>query len=76
MASTYFLQPNIESELKTQLQNQLSLSGLDGALINISGRDVILMGSVKNKSDATKAENVAKEVWGIRNVSNQILIKK
>lgn len=75
IASTYFLRPNIESELKTQLHRQLSISGLDGTLIHISGRDVILTGTVKNKSEAVKAENTAKEVWGVRNVNNQVLIE-
>jgi len=74
-ASSTFLRPKIESDLKKQLHSQLSLSGLDETLIHISGRDVILMGTVKDKSEAEKAENTAKKIWGVRNVSNEILIE-
>lgn len=75
VASTYFLRPGIELELKNKLANNFAKAGLVNTMINISGRDVTLNGAVPNKAEALKAENAAKEIWGIRQVNNQLLIK-
>lgn len=75
IASTYFLRPTMESELKQQLDNKLYLSGIRNTRIDISGRDVTLNGLVKDKAEANRVERIAKDIWGIRDVSNHLVIK-
>lgn len=76
VASTYFLRPNIEDNLKTELKYRFSQVGLGNAVIDVSGRDVILMGDVNNKAEVIKAENTAKKIWGVREVENKLLVNK
>jgi len=77
VASAYFLQPNIESELKNKLIQNFTAVGLSNrnTTIKLSGRDVTLSGYVSTEHDAMKAEEVAKQVSGIREVNNQLMIK-
>lgn len=74
--SSYFLRPIIEHELKKELLIGLSQVGITTSNIYISGRDVTLYGVITNKSKAIKAEKLAKEIWGVRQVTNKLLIKK
>jgi hypothetical protein len=75
VASGYFLRPGIELELKKELISHFASTGFSSTIVHISGRDVILNGAVENKADALKAEKTAKEIWGVRQVDNQLLIK-
>ncbi len=75
VASTYFLRPGIEYELKEKLLHDFANAGFVNTSINVSGRDVTLRGNVQDKAEALKAENTAKQIWGIRQVDNQLLIK-
>lgn len=76
VASAYFLQPNIESELKGKLIQNFIAVGLRNTNIKLSGRDVTLSGFVLSFNDAVKAEEIAKHVSGVREVNNQLMIKK
>ena len=75
VASAYFLRPSIETELKKKLSDGFSKAGIVCCLITISGRDVILNGAVPNKATSFKVEKTAKEIWGVRQVTNKLLIK-
>ena len=75
VASSYFLKPSIETELKNQLTKEILMLGLFNPSIKISGRDVTLTGVVSKQSDVMKAENIARHVAGIREVSNQLVVK-
>lgn len=75
VGTTYFLRPSIEHELKEKLLHNFANAGFVNTIVNISGRDVTLHGNVQDKAEALKAENTAKETWGIRQVDNQLLIK-
>jgi len=75
VATSYFLRPSIELELKNKLLNNFASLGFNNTTIHISGRDITLHGAVKNKTEAMQAENTAKEIWGVREVDNQLLIK-
>ncbi len=75
VASEYFLRPQIELELKQKITHRFAQVGLAKTNIELSGRDVILNGSVKSKDAVMRAERATKEIWGIRQVDNQILIK-
>lgn len=74
--SSYFLRPLIEIDLKEKLSKNLTKSGIHTSItVHVSGRDIILFGSVLNKRDALIAENTTKKTWGVRHVKNNLLIK-
>ncbi|MCF6191048.1 MAG: BON domain-containing protein [Cocleimonas sp.] len=75
-ASEYFLRPQIESELKQEITRSFVQAGFSIADINLSGRDVTLNGAVSSKLAAQKVENTTKQIWGVRQIDNQIIIKK
>ena len=79
VASAYFLKPNIESELKRELRHELarhlSVYDLLDTRIKVSGRDVTLLGYVSTKKEAQQAEAIARQITGIREVENQLMIK-
>ena len=72
--SSYFLLPSIENDLKTKLSANLSKAGILNSTVNVSGRDITLNGFVFSKSDAELAEVIAKKTWGVRRVTNKLLI--
>jgi len=75
-ASEYFLRPQIESELKQKITRSFAQTGLSIADIKLSGRDVTLNGAVSSRSMAQKVENTTKQIWGVRQIDNQIIIQK
>ena len=75
-ASEYFLRPQIESELKQKVTHSFAQAGLSIADIELSGRDVTLNGAVSSKLVAQKVENTTKQILGIRQIDNQIIIQK
>ena len=72
--SSYFLRPTIELDLKEKLVISLSDVALENQVINVSGRDITLHGSVGDIREATIAEETAKKVWGVRQVSNNLFV--
>ncbi len=75
VATTYFLQPRIETELRQQLLINFSQAGLTETFVDVSGRDVTLNGVVNNQAEAIKAENTAKQTQGVHQVNNRLLVK-
>jgi len=75
VASAYFLKPTIESELANRLIQRFSVKGFVDTQIKISGRDVTLLGYVSDETEAQEAETIAKQVSGIREVENKLVIK-
>lgn len=75
-ASEYFLRPQIESELKQEITRSFAQAGLSIADIKLSGRDVTLNGEVPSTFAAQKVENTTKQIWGVRQIDNQIIIQK
>ena len=74
--SSYFLLPSIELDLKTKLVANLSRTGVTSSNISVSGRNITLYGPVSSNTDVIVAENIAKSIWGVRQVNNSLLIKK
>ena len=73
--SAYFVKPLVETELKNKLLTSFTRLGITSNLVKISGRDITLSGSVKNKEESIMAENAALAIQGIRQVNNKLLIK-
>ena len=76
VASEYVLRPQIESELKQKITRSFTQAGLAVEDIKLSGRDVTLNGEVSSTMTAQKAENTTKQIWGVRQIDNQIIIQK
>ena len=75
-ASDFFLRPQLESELKKEITQNFSLAGFNNTKVELSGRDVILNGTVSSQAAIIRAESATKKIWGIRDVSNKLLITK
>ena len=73
--SAYFIEPNVETDLRNKLLTRFTQLGIANNVVSISGRDVTLTGSVKNKKESIMAENTALAIQGIRQVDNKLLIK-
>lgn len=76
LISSYFLRPAIEINLKDQLVSSLSKAGLMNSMVRVSGRDVELHGAVSNINERIAAEEAAKQIWGVRQVENHLLVMK
>jgi len=76
VASEYFLRPQIETELKQKITHNFTQAGLFVKDIKLSGRDVTLNGAVSSKFVAQEVENVTKQINGVRQINNYIIIQK
>ena len=73
--SNYFLRPGMELDLTHRITKNFLSYGINSAIINVSGRDVTLTGSVLNYTDAKNIEKLIQETQGIRQVENKLVIK-
>ena len=74
-ASAYFLRPSIELELKEKVTLKMDQNEVSNITVNVSGRDVTIDGSVRNKETLSSVEKVTSEVQGVREVNNRLVIK-
>ena len=74
-ASAYFLRPSIETEIKQKVTKKIEEKGVSNMMVNVSGRDVTISGSVDTKEDSTKVEEMSSKVQGVREINNKLLIK-
>lgn len=65
---------DIESELKTRVDDQLRGSGFKWARTAVSGRDVVLNGTATDDADPARAYDIARSLWGVRTVDNQAAV--
>ncbi len=73
--SVFVVAPNIQHSLAKEIKDELSKHSIP-ANITLSGRDVVLSGTVKNLETKKKATLIAEKVCGIRYVDNQLLTEK
>jgi osmotically-inducible protein OsmY len=64
----------ITTKVKTNLLADKMVSGLDISVETVKGR-VLLAGYVKSKDERRHAEELARSVGGVRDVSNKLLVK-
>ncbi len=74
-ASSFFLRPVIELDLKNKLISDLLKAGITPPVINISGRDITLSGFISNEKESIRTEETAKKVWGVRKVNNHLIVR-
>lgn len=70
-----FRQPVIETDLLQRTRQALSEEGLPADGIYFDGRDGVLTGEVDNQEVSAQVENVVQQVYGVRDVTNQLAIK-
>jgi len=75
-ASAYFVRPSIETELKGKVIEKIEEKGHKNMVVNVSGRDVTISGSVDSKEESSSVERMSSEVKGVREINNKLLIKK
>ena len=73
--SNYFLRPSMEFDLTHKITKNLLSYGINNAVINVSGRDVTLTGSVLNHDESIKAVKLIRKNRDIRQVDNKLVIK-
>lgn len=71
----YLDDAGITADVKAKFLVQKGLDSLDIKVVTVDGT-VTLMGDVDNSSQISLAENVAKEVKGVRKVDNKLMIKR
>lgn len=74
--SNYFLRPTIEASLKESILRNLSKADSITPVIDVSGRDISLYGIAPSQNEANLVEKLTKETWGVRQVRNNISVKK
>jgi hypothetical protein len=75
-ASTYFLRPIMETEIKEKVVDKMEEKGHSDIKVAVSGRDVTIEGTVTSEEESTQLENVSSKVQGVREIKNKLLIKK
>lgn len=75
-ASTYFLRPTIELELKEKVTDKIEAKGHVNIKVDVSGRDVTLKGMVNSAEESSKLESISSQVKGVHEIKNKLLIKE
>jgi len=72
--SNYFFRPGLELDLRNRIVSKLYSYRLHNPVIKVEGRDVILNGIARNKSEAETIEAEIQSISGIHRVENKLLI--
>jgi hyperosmotically inducible periplasmic protein len=65
-----------DEAILAKLKGKLIADGITGTNIDVSGGNVILKGIVDNPQKKAKAEDLAKGTDGVKDVRNQLIVKK
>jgi OOP family OmpA-OmpF porin len=60
----------IEKDLTERAQQALTDGGAPWAVVNFSGRDVVLTGTATSENEPVEAEATLRQMWGVRYVNN------
>ena len=74
-ASTYFLRPSMETDLKEKVVDKIEEKGHLDINVDVSGRDVTLKGTVKSEEESSTLENISSKVQGVHEINNKLIIK-
>jgi len=70
----YNSSPRIQDDIDTRTRAALTEQGLDNVAVGIDGREIVLRGVVASKTIRQQAEELARKVYGVRTVDNQLTI--
>lgn len=74
-ASSYFLRPVMETEIKEKIVDKMKEAGHADIEVEVSGRDVTIKGTVKSEEESSSLEKVSSKVQGVREINNKLLIE-
>jgi outer membrane protein OmpA-like peptidoglycan-associated protein len=70
VAAVHLERRAIEKDLTERAERVLTKNGERWAVVNFSGRDVILTGNATSENEPHEAEAVLRRLWGVRHVNN------
>jgi hyperosmotically inducible protein len=65
-----------DAAILATLKAKLVADGITGTDVDVTRGEVILKGQVENAGEKTKAETIAKNTAGVKDVKNQLTVKK
>ena len=74
-ASSFFLRPSMEIDIKEKVVDKIEEKGHLGINVHVSGRDVTLKGIVKTEEESSKLESISRKVQGVHEINNKLIIK-
>src|SRR5262245_66662503 len=74
VAAVHLERGSIEKDLTTRAHKALAESGEPWAVVNFSGRDVVLTGNAASEDEPVAAERVLRRLWGVRYVNNNAVL--
>ncbi len=66
--------PSIQTDLIARTSDALAAAGIPWASANADGRELVLEGVAPNQEAREQAGDIARQVWGVRSVDNQLRI--
>jgi outer membrane protein OmpA-like peptidoglycan-associated protein len=70
----YFRRAPIEQDLTNQVKGALNQPDFSQVMVSFEGRDGTLTGEVSSQALANEAESLAKGLWGVRVINNQLKV--
>jgi OmpA-OmpF porin, OOP family len=64
--------PDIEADIRNRSAAAVADSGFSNVAVSTDGRDVTLTGTVADEPGIGRVEQVARDVWGVRVVANEV----
>src|SRR5262245_32469279 len=65
-----------DAAILTNIKSQLVTNGIIGTNVNVKDGEVTITGEVDNAQEKSRAEEIARQVSGVKSVKNQLTIKK
>jgi hyperosmotically inducible protein len=65
-----------DTAILTSIKSQLVTNGIIGTNVDVKGGEVTITGEVDNAQEKSRAEEIARQVSGVKSVKNQLTIKK
>lgn len=66
--------PRIQDDIDTRTRAALTEQGLDNVAVGTDGREIVLTGVVESTTIKQQAEELARNIYGVRTVDNQLTI--
>jgi osmotically-inducible protein OsmY len=65
-----------DATILAKIKSQLLAEGIVGTNVDVTHGEVVIKGEVENTQEKTTAENIARKTEGVKNVKNELTIKK
>jgi len=65
-----------DATITNSIKSQFMANGIIGTNVDVKNGEVTITGAVDNAQDKTRAEEIARKVPGVKNVKNQLTVKR